>query len=383
MEDVIASIVMSRESDSSKQNLLSKLYYDRSSPSGYSSPIKLFKAAKEKNKSITRKDVEHFWSTEKVPSRFSLAKKKFPRATFVSRRAHHTYLADLADFSKLYKSNGGYKWLLVVQDLFSRKLIGLVAQKRKTAKETSQSLDKLFTEAPRTPKKFLTDNGGEFLRECKAVYQKYAIHHYTTNDVTQKVAPVERAILVVKQRLFKIMARERTMNWVDKLQDALTAYNKSHNRNLGMTPREAEKRENQGQVFYNTVTKAEKRNRKRALRYKFTVGQVVRILRDQTYLKSFRGNYSNMLYRIVKREMKSGGIPIYRLHELLTDDPLVGIFYGQELKPVTLDESKLPEVDAIHNIRLRDEADEVLISYKDSPNKRVWVLYDNLIPYVR
>jgi len=354
--------------------LLSDIYYDKINPSGFSSQLKLYKTAKAINPKVTRQDVQIWWTTQKIPSRFSQAKKKFRRARFVSRRAHHTYLSDLADFSKLYKYNNGYKWLVVVQDLFSRKLIALVAQKSKTAKETAHSLNKVF--ARRTPKKLLTDKGGEYEGACKEVYAMYNVIHYTTNDVTQKAAPVERSILVIKQRLFKMMGHENTMKWIDKLDNILFAYNRSYNRTLKMTPVEAVLPKNQSEVFYNTVI----RNNGRSMDYSFAVGQIVRILKDQTYQKSYTGNYSNMLYRIVAREKKTG-VPAYTLHELLTDEPIKGIFYTQEIKAVNIDESQLPEVDAIHGIRLDHEQEEVLISLKEAPKKRKWIPYDSLIPY--
>jgi len=357
---------------------LSSIYYDAKKPSGFSSQVKLYKAAKLLNPKITKKDVAFWWSTQNIPSRFSKAKKKFRRSTFVSRKAHHTYLSDLADFSKLYKHNDGYKWLVIIQDLFSRKLIALIAQKNKTAKETAHSLERIF--AVRTPKKLLTDKGGEFQGACKEVYKKYDILHYTTNDVTQKVAPVERAILVVKQRLFKVMSFEKTLKWTDKLDDILTVYNNSYNRTLKMTPEDAVKQRNQSEVFYNTVTRAELKNKSMGLDYTFPVGQIVRILKDQTFQKSYLGSYSNMLYKIVAREKKTG-VPVYTLHELLTNEPITGSFYTAELKAVNIDESKLANVGAIHGIRLDNEQEEVLVSFKDNSKKRRWILYDSLIPY--
>ena len=252
-----------------------------------------------------------------------------------------------------------------------------MAQKSKTAAETSKFLDKIFQ--VRAPKKFLTDKGGEFLGACKVVYSKYSIHHYTTNDVTQKVAPVERAILVVKQRLFKMMAVDKNFVWTDKLEPIIKAYNKSYNRNLGMDPHCAEKPKNRAKVFHNSILK---RINKRPInpKFQFNVGQVVRILKDQTHGKSYTGNYSNMLYKIVKRDLKSR-IPVYYLRELLTDEEIKGIFYTAELKPVNIDEAKLPEVEAIHGIRLDNEEEQVQVSFKTEPKKRQWVMYDNLIPY--
>lgn len=352
---------------------LGAIYYNVDSPAGYSTKNKLWKQAKKEIPSLTLKQVSHWWATQSIPTRFALAKKKFPRAIFVTHKANYTWLGDLADFTKLSYFNKGFKWLLIVQDLFSRKLIALIALKNKTSKETAAALQGLFT--LQSPSKFLTDKGGEFLGKCKEIYLQYNVHHYVTHDVTQKVAPVERALLVVKQRLFKIMAKEATWKWIDKLAAIVDVYNKSLNRNLGMSPNEAAEPINQSKVFYNTVTR---HVNKRNIPFKFEVGQVVRILKDQTFSKSYTGNYSNVLYEIYEREKKSG-VPVYFLKELLTSVKYTGSFYQQELKLVHVDKTKLPNIQAIHGTRLDRDQEQVLIDIPTGGRK--WMNYEDLIPY--
>ncbi len=96
----------------STDKILSKIYYDPNNPAGFSSQKKLWLEAKKQLPKLSLKRVNIWWTTQKVPSRFSLRKLKFPRAIFVTRAPNNTWLADLADFSKLSKFNRGYKWLL-------------------------------------------------------------------------------------------------------------------------------------------------------------------------------------------------------------------------------------------------------------------------------
>ena len=357
--------------------MLASLYYNPGSASGYSSQLKLWKAAKQKDPKISMSDVQKWWRKQNIPTRYLLAKKKFPRAVFVAGHANQIWCADMADISKLSEENQGYKWMLIVQDLFSRKLKALVAQKTKTSLETSRSLSEIF--GKEKPHKFLTDQGGEFLGACVPVYQQFHVHHYTTQDVTQKAATCERALLDVKRRLYKIMAHEKTWRWIDKLQPALHAYNTSFNRNLGMEPNEAAKRKNQSKVFYNTVTKVENRrlsrSRKVEVQYKYSIGQIVRILLHQTFSKSYSGMCSDMLYEIYKREIRAGAVPVYYLKELLSGEEIKGSFYEQELVPVEINRSKLPKIDKIQGIRLSPHnKEQVLVGNR-------WVDYGQLIPY--
>ncbi len=158
----------------STDKILSKIYYDVNSPAGYSSLKKLWIEARKQLPKLRLTRVKEWWTSQNIPSHFSLRKLKFSRATFITRAANNTYLADLADFSKLSKFNRGYKWLLIVEDLFSRKLKGLVALKSKTAKETAIALDRIFEK--NRPKKFLTDQvigaGIYFLRNKKFSFRE-------------------------------------------------------------------------------------------------------------------------------------------------------------------------------------------------------------------
>lgn len=140
-----------------QSDLLKRLYYDQASPSGFSTARKLWLRARKSDPKITLKNVQEWFATQNVPSKFAPARKKFPRATFISNHADQIWMADLTDLSNLAKFNKGYRYLLVVQDMFSRRLIGLIAQKNKTAKTTAANLDQLFSH--KAPEKLFTDRG--------------------------------------------------------------------------------------------------------------------------------------------------------------------------------------------------------------------------------
>ncbi len=84
------------------------------------------------------------------------------------------------------------------------------------------------------------------------------------------------------------------------------------------------------------MSKAQNHQQRKKIAFKFQVGQIVRILKDQTYSKSYTGNFSNILYVITEREYKTG-VPVYKLKELLTGEPLIGTWYSAELKLVNID----------------------------------------------
>lgn len=365
------------------QDLLSKTYHSPDTPYGYSTPVKLWKHVRKTVPTLTLSQVKYWFTTQDVPSRFQQAHKTFPRASFITRDVHVQWLADLADLGNLKRYNNNFRYLFVVQDLFSRQLLGLVALKRKLSKNVADALNAMIHNIGKSPKVFYTDSGTEFAGHCNVVYEKYNIEHATTNDFVQKAAPTERAILVIKQRLYKMMAAEKSFKWTDKLESVLKAYNTSYNRNLGMTPTEASLRENKHKVFYNTAIKPQiEKMSFSAKPYKYKLGQVVRVQIQQPFGKSYVGNYSQVLYTITNRELK-GGVPVYHLAELLTKESLRGSFYSEELQPVSVLDTQRSgkKVQKIHSFRMVDNTEQVLVNYEGEKTK-VWVNYTDLIPSV-
>ncbi len=73
-------------------------------------------------------------------------------------------------------------------------------------------------------------------------------------------------------------------------------------------------------------------------------------------------------------------LPIYYLEELLSKEPVEGIFYESEMQPVMVSGS-LPKIAAIHGFRRDDmNREQVSVSYLDSPKKKNWIFYNDLIP---
>ena len=282
----------------------------------------------------------------------------------------------------LYVENKTYLYIVTicVKDCFSRKLLGLIPLKRKLSKEVANALDKLILELNQACKVFYTDSGLEFSGDCNRVYEKHGIEHVTTKDFVQKASITERANLVIKQRLYKIMASNNNFLWIDRLEDVKNAYNESFNRNLAMTPNEAFEAKNQSRVFYNTVTKREnKALSENVEKFTFNINQSVRILLQQPFGKSYVGNYSQVIYVITERFMSPGHIEKYRVKEFLSGEVLDGSFYSQELVPVNVAfDQKGKKIEKIYSFRLEDNIEYVQVKY-EGESKKTWKKYSDLL----
>ncbi|MCP4652805.1 MAG: transposase family protein [Candidatus Omnitrophica bacterium] len=368
--------------------VLSNIYYNVSNPAGFSGILPLYKAAKKQDSKITLRDVKNWWSSQRIPTKFRLARKKFPRTKFIISGANQVWGADLIDMSRpaLKRANHNFVWLLVITDLFSRKVIALVPQKTKSSKETAHSLDSIFSEAKNKPYSFMTDQGGEFLgSESQKIYKKYNINYFTSKDITQKVAPTERLNREIKARLWKFFASSQSYNWIDQLAEICSAINSAYNRSIRMSPNQAELKRNEAKVFNTLHVKTQVSNfsklaQRKSKVYRFEIGQIVRIQTDQAHWKGYEGTYSDALYKIARRKMKSF-LPVYYLEELLTNEPVEGIFYESEMEPVMMSGTTLPRIAAIHGFRRDDmNREQALVSFHDSPKKKTWIFYNDLIP---
>ena len=364
--------------------LLSNLYYKQDKPFGFSSVKKLFIEAKKHNSKITLKDVQRWFTTQDIPSRFSASKKKFKRPIFATSNFNHVWMGDLAFFITLSRYNEGKKYMLAICDMYSRRLISCIALRTKTAAETGKAFERVIKETNSKCSIFLTDKGGEFINP--KLYKLYGIKHQVTEDPSQKVAILERVLHTIKVRLYRLMAREKSFRWIDKMEQVMAAYNDDPNRSLGgLTPNQAAQRKNKSLVFFNSVAFPEtKRLSKSTPTFKYNVGDYVRISLKQNFGKSYLGNYSQVLYKISERLIKVGAVPAYKLEELLTSEKVRGVFYTEELKQVRLD-SKTPlrtDIAKIHGFRMTDtNVEQVKISFKNNPKQQLWINYDELINY--
>ena len=228
-------------------------------------------------------------------------------------------------------------------------------------------------------------SGGEFYSSTHELFKSLGIKHYYTTDSTQKVAPTERAILTIKQKLFKIMFHDKSKRWVDKLSEVQKSINTSVNRILGMTPSAARLKKNEFTIFHRTVDKPTIKALTKQKLPKFHVGDIVRISMSNgsAMKKTYMGlNFSQILYQVTKRQSYNG-VWIYHLKDLLSGEPLKGIFYEQELAKVIIDVEKMPKEPILYDhARVNDNVTEIFTKLPDEKRAK-WVPVESLYPYTQ
>ena len=203
-------------------------------------------------------------------------------------------MADLIDYKKHQWHNRPYRYILVVIDCFSR-YAWTRALKTKTAEESANALDSIFSEMPHSPRFFASDQGNEFsianemLR--KVLVDKYKLKVYTLRGRT-KSSIVERWNRTFKTRLERYFTASKSRNWVKVLQNFTNNINNTVNRSTDYAPAD---------IDFSNVAEIRKRLYPKMPNPKpcrFKPGDIVRIAVDKTlFQKGYEQSKSNVFLK--------------------------------------------------------------------------------------
>ena len=351
-------------------------FYDPANPAAFSSIAKVRKSALKAGFANASWGKTRDWlAKQEAYTLFKKSKRKFKRNVIPLVRIDFQWEVDLLDFKELADQNDGYKYILCAIDSFS-KFAWTVPLKSKTGKDTSVALRSIFDKGRKPSNVLRSDSGGEFLsRYVTALLKENNIKPmYALNE--KKAAIVERFIKTIKMKLTKDMYHNQSKRWIDNLQNFTSAYNASIHRTIGFAPKDVSK-ENEPQVLVNhyfekrSIKKKDSRSKKTKKRYKFRVGDIVRV---STLLGKFSREYdekySQELFKIHRRYRREG-LPVYKIAEW-DGDVITGTFYQQELTKAYEPESyKIDKV--IRKRKVRGET-QYFVKWRGWPSKyNSWV----------
>lgn len=259
------------------------------------------------------------------------AKRKFPRRKYIVTGINHLWQMDLAIFSQFAKFNDGYKYILVVIDVFSKKAYASPL-KTKSGLEVSIAIDKIISKYGNNEVLYCqTDKGTEFTNKfVQSVFKKHDIHHYTYTNEEIKASFVERFQRTLKQRLYRYFTHSNNYRYIDVLQKMITSYNNTEHSSHKEAPNNVSS-SNQEEIWQNmynpdkplTISKP-----------KFKIGDAVRISKYSTvFAKGYLPSWSNEIFNISKVHKTTP--VVYSLRDEAGDE-LIGTWYAQELQKVAL-----------------------------------------------
>lgn len=284
--------------------------------------------------------------------------RKFQRRSVIVAGINHTWGADLVDMSEWASQNDGYKWMLVVVDIFTRYAY-VEPMKTKTAREVLATFKKIVRDAGTKPRFLWSDRGKEFYNaKLNAYLKRNKIGHYSTYS-EHKVSIVERFNRTLKSIMWERFTEKGTRRWIDMLPQLVKEYNHTKHSTLGMTPAEAQDEGNAVEIFTNEIEDQPKKTKP-----KFKLGDKVRVSRIKGTFekKSATPNWSPEVFEVV--QVLDTRPPTYKLKDH-KGNILEGSFYEQEMQ-----KTKVPDIYLVEKVlkeRKRRGKKEYLVKWIGFP----------------
>lgn len=184
---------------------------------------------------IKRKHVKEFLGRSKV---YQMTKPQVFRVNkpITSVFPNSLWAIDLIDMKYLSKSNYEYKYIVNVVDVFSRK-IWIEPIKFKTAKQISETFEKIIERAGVKPNHLMSDNGTEFQGRFKELCEELGIKKRNVRSYTpQANGIVETANKQVRKLIRFMMTTNNTVRYVGFLKDIEKNRNSTYNSTIKNAP---------------------------------------------------------------------------------------------------------------------------------------------------
>ena len=297
---------------------LSKLFYDLSNPTAFSSHVPLSKFAPIKT-------VDNFLNNQSTWTRYKAVRHTFPRRRTTGEGIFSHLQVDLCDVSGIAKHNAGNNFILTGVCSYSRMVVAEPVH-RKTGVLVAEAFETIFKRLGLTPSFVISDAGLEFRNsDVKDLFDRYHIQHIVTKSLL-KASMVERFNRTLKTRLYKYFHHSDTKRWVDILQKLVVAINNSHNRGIGTCP----------QKIFDGKAKPRLTSRGKSVKQvaRYRIGDEVRLSKArQNFQKGYESGWTEKKYlvsEIVKPRFSDEPFA-YRVVDSNTGTFVPGILYEQEL----------------------------------------------------
>ena len=140
---------------------------------------------------------------------------------------------------------------------------------------------------------------------------------------------VERVGRTIQGLIYKFITANMTYRFVDKLQEFVNTYNRRKHRSIGLSPNDAELRENHVSVrlkqekYYSKI--------KPTKNIKFKVGDLVRIARLRPkFGRSYDRHAQEEIFRVTNINSKFPRV-LYEVSTIDTNEKIIGSFYQEEM----------------------------------------------------
>ena len=307
------------------------------------------------------------WSNELADELHKPIRKKFKKRYVFSSGVDAIWTADLVDMQSFSKSNKGYKYILMIIDVFSKYGWG-IPLKTKTGLEVSKAFKDLWKKYP-TPQRLWTDKGKEFYnKHMRELLKEKNVELYSTEN-EEKSSVVERWNQTIKHIMWKYFTANNTETYIDVLPNIIEKYNTTYHHSIKCTPSVAREPSS-----YQHVFDALYGSKKLKSKSKFNVGDRVRITKKKKqFEKGFTPNWTEELFTINKVNSTT---PVTYTIEDTKGKEIQGTFYEPELQRT---KQEIYRIQKVLKKRTKNGSKEVYVKWRGySDDFNSWIPISDL-----
>ena len=303
------------------QSVLKKAFYDIST--GYVSANKLYAKLKTDYPELTLKQTKQFINKQSTAQIHKEVPKDPEKFNQILALGIGETCMDLLDLSMYKSHNRGFKYILLVQDIYSRYIHGIPLKSKngKVVLEAIKSIEAEFNKGGYRINSYAFDLGTEFVNryfEEHTEQKKVKLFPKNPNVKNSSLATIDRMCRTIRSILNKYFSATGKLVWIDIIQDVFLNINSSVNRTIKTTPISIWKGED---INHQIIMKKPER---------LAIGSRVRVRKRKGVFSKGGNNFSSKVYEIIdfngvgySLDLKTGKYFGYEL--LLVDENAVDV----------------------------------------------------------
>jgi len=339
---------------------LRQIYYNPEHPAAYGGVSALVRAS-----GLSEAVVKDWLKGQSSYSLHKPARKRYSTRHYITSGINHQWQADLVDMQAYARDNDGFKHILTVIDMFSRRAWA-EAVKSKTTRDMVGAFTTIFDSEK--PIKLQTDQGLEFeSRDMQRFFHENDVEQFSVKSQF-KAAMVERFNRTLKTKMWRFFTHNNTRRWLEVLPKLIAGYNKSYHRSIDTTPNKVNE-ENEMELW---LIKEPSKGRGVA---KVQVGDTVRLSKAKNIFgKGYLPSWTEEVFTVSKvLNSKPPQVKVQDYH----GEEIKGSFYMEEVQKVNKPEEY--RIEKVLRTRRANNRKEYFVKWVGYPDKfNEWVGEDQM-----
>lgn len=265
------------------------------------------KQLKNEGLKVTKKEVDDFIKSKSEQQQTTITSvKKKDLGRIVSYYPLSVIQMDIFDLSKYYRDNQGYKYILCIVDVYSRK-VWTYKMKNKDNNNVFESFNTFMIDSnlkKYTPTILMSDNDSTFMNDkFQQILQSHKIIHQPNklND-HHSLGLIDSFARTLKKTFTRIFLQNNSSNWINHVNEVISNFNNMPNSAIdNIKPNDAFSEKNHRKIYDINYEKSLYNNSKSDI----DVNDKVRIKLTGMFRKGTEARYTDDVHAVKKINGKS------------------------------------------------------------------------------